>query len=202
VRTVAIVPVKDLAGAKSRLAAALRPEERAALALHTLRRVLDALTLPEIAERIVVSPAAAVLDEAAGCGAHGLRQQGYGLNAALEQARRSLVLEQADAVLVVLGDLPLLTGTDIRALLALAEQLPGAGVVLAPDRHGAGTNALLLRPAGALPFLFGAGSLARFRDATMTRQLTARFYHAPGTALDLDTPADLAWLARREGVRA
>ena len=201
-RTVAIVPVKDLAGAKSRLAGVLAPEERAALALHTMRGVLDALASPEIAERIVVSPDDAVLREAVARGARGLRQQGRGLNNALEQARRSLAPAQADALLVVLGDLPLLSGADIHALLMLAEQLPGAGVVLAPDRHGAGTNAMLLRPASALPFLFGAGSLARFRDRASVRQLAVRLYHAPGTALDLDTPADLAWLASREGVRA
>ncbi|MGN6812596.1 MAG: 2-phospho-L-lactate guanylyltransferase [Thermomicrobiales bacterium] len=201
-RTVGIVPVKDLADAKSRLAGVLAPEERAALALRTLCSVLDALALPPIAERIVVSPDDAVLREAMARGARGLRQQGRGLNNALEQARRSLSPAQADALLVVLGDLPLLAGGDIHALLTLAGQLPGAGVVLAPDRHGAGTNAVLLRPAGALPFLFGAGSLARFRDRASARQLAVHLYHAPGTALDLDTPADLAWLASHEGVRA
>ena len=49
---------------------------------------------------------------------------------------------------------------------------------------------------------FGAESLARFRHQASARQLAVRPYHAPGTALDLDTPADLAWLASREGVRA
>jgi len=55
------------------------------------------------------------------------------------------------------------------------------------------TNALLLRPPDALPFAFGVGSLARHRAAE-ARGLSPRWCDAPGTALDLDTPADLAAL--------
>jgi len=80
----------------------------------------------------------------------------------------------------------------VAALLALAERPPVA--VLAPDRHGTGTNALLLRPPAALPFAFGVGSLARHRAVARARGLLSRSYDAPGTALDLDTPADLAEL--------
>src|SRR5215210_4045402 len=98
--TVAIVPVKALAEAKTRLAAVLAPPERAALTLHTLRSVLAALDLPEIEDRLVVSPDETVLQEARDNGAWGLRQVGGGLNEGLEQARAQAITHGADAILI------------------------------------------------------------------------------------------------------
>jgi 2-phospho-L-lactate guanylyltransferase len=192
VRTIAIVPVKALAEAKTRLAAVLTPPERAALTLRALRNVLAALDQPGIAERLVVSPDETVLREAQALGARGLQQVGGGLNEGLAQARARAIADGADAILVVLGDLPLLAQDDVAELLDLADR-PGVAV-FAPDRHGAGTNALLLYPAAALPFAFGAGSLARHRAAATARGLLICQYDAAGTALDLDTPDDLAAL--------
>ncbi|HET8629475.1 MAG TPA: 2-phospho-L-lactate guanylyltransferase [Thermomicrobiales bacterium] len=199
-QTIAVVPVKTLAGTKSRLAAALDPGERRALTLATLRDVLAALDRPGVAARLVVSVDPAALDAARTAGALALPERpGGGLNAALEQARDREEVGRADALLVVLGDLPLLAGADVSALLALADR-PGTAV-LAPDRHETGTNALLLRPPAALPFAFGAGSLARHRALAAARGLAVREYRAPGTALDLDTPDDLALLDALGGVR-
>jgi 2-phospho-L-lactate guanylyltransferase len=192
VRTVAVVPVKSLAAAKTRLATALAPDERADLTLQTLRRVLAALDQPGIAARLVISPDEAVLRAAQAAGAHGLRQAGDGLNPGLEEARAWAIAHDADALLIVLGDLPLLASEQIAALLALADR-PGT-VVLAPDRHGSGTNIMLLRPPGAIPLSFGLDSLARHRAAAQARGLAVRTYTDPATALDLDTPDDLAAL--------
>jgi len=192
VRTVAIVPIKALTAAKSRLAAALDPAARAALTLRALGNVLTALDTPGIAARVVVTPDEAVLRAAEATGASGLRQDGEGLNEGLAQGRAWAVAAGAEALLIVLGDLPLLARPDVEALLELADRPDVA--VFAPDRHGMGTNALLLRPPDALPFAFGAGSLARHRAAAAARGLAPRWYDAPGTALDLDTPADLAAL--------
>jgi len=192
VRTVALVPIKALTAAKSRLAAALDPAARAALTLRALGNVLAALDTPGIAARVVVTPDAAVLRASEAAGALGLRQDGEGLNEGLAQGRAWAVATGAEALLIVLGDLPLLARTDVDALLELADR-PGVAV-FAPDRHGTGTNALLLRPPAALPFAFGVGSLARHRAAAKARGLLPRWYDAPGTALDLDTPADLVAL--------
>ncbi len=191
-QTVAIVPIKALTAAKTRLAAVLTPPERAALTVRVLRNVLAALDQPEITARVVISPDETVLDEARAAGAVALRQRDGGLNEGLEQARAWALAAGADAILVVLGDLPLLAQEDVAALLDLAEY--PRSVVFAPDRHGAGTNALLLRPADAFPYAFGEGSLARHRAAAAAHGLVPRFYDAAGTALDLDTPADLAAL--------
>jgi 2-phospho-L-lactate guanylyltransferase len=192
VRTIAIVPIKALTATKTRLAAALDPPDRAALTLRVLGGVLTALDTPGIAERLVVTPDAAVRRAAQAAGATGLQQDGEGLNEGLAQGRAWALAAGAEAILIVLGDLPLLGRDDVTALLALADH-PNVAV-FAPDRHGTGTNALLLRPPDALPFAFGVGSLARHRAAARERGLGSRSYTSPGTALDLDTPADLAEL--------
>lgn len=193
-QTVAIIPIKDLANAKTRLAGALDSVARAALVRRTLQHVLAALDLPTIAVRLVVSPDETVLRDATDAGAVGLRQCEGGLNEGLDLARAWAVERGAGAILIVLGDLPLLAPEDVTALLDLADRSRVA--VFAPDRHGTGTNALLLSPPDALPFAFGTGSLARHQAAAVACGLHARWYDSPGTALDLDTPADLAALER------
>jgi 2-phospho-L-lactate guanylyltransferase len=191
---VAIVPIKELANAKTRLAVTLDPAARAALVRRTLRHVLAALDDPAIAARVVVSPDETILLDAAAVGACGLRQDAGGLNAGLALARDWALAHGAEAILIVLGDLPLLAAEDVTALLDLADRPDVA--VFAPDRHGLGTNALLVAPPEALPFAFGEGSLARHRAAALGSGLHTRWYDSPGTALDLDTPADLIALDR------
>jgi 2-phospho-L-lactate guanylyltransferase len=190
---VAVVPVKSLAAAKTRLATALAPDERADLTLQTLKRVLAALDQPGIAARLVVSPDEAVLRATRVAGARGLRQASDGLNPGLGEARTWALAQGADALLIVLGDLPLLAPEHIAAILVLADS-PGT-VALAPDRHGSGTNIMLLRPPDAIPLSFGPSSLIRHRAAAQVRGLAIHTYDHPATALDLDTPDDLAALS-------
>jgi len=196
----AAVPIKALAAAKTRLAPVLSAAERAALAAELLRSVLQALAdSGVISATAVVSPDPAALALARGAGAVGLPEQTGDLNAALEQARGWALAGGAETLLVLLGDLPVLRGADIAALAEIAGDpiREGAVVVIAPDRHGQGTNALLLRPPDAIPFTFGAGSYRRHFQAAAARGAEIMVYRSPGTGFDLDTPEDLAVLQTR-----
>ena len=122
----AIVPLKLRAQRKSRLAPCLSPQERQTLSDRLAARVLAALDAAGIPAR--------VLSPLPGADFPWEPDQGAGLNAALDRVRA----ERARApLLVISGDLPLLTAGDVRMLLATAE---GQGVAIAPDRHGQGTN--------------------------------------------------------------
>jgi 2-phospho-L-lactate guanylyltransferase len=194
----AVVPIRSLDQGKSRLGAALSTPERAALVEMLLRRVLRALADSGAVERsAVVSPDVRALAVAEAVGAQALRQDGTGLNEALEQARVWALTGGADTLLVLLGDLPLLQGADIATMVEIAaDPVWGAPVVvLAPDRHQRGTNALLLRPPGTLPFHFGADSYALHVGEAVAGQVELMIYRSPGTEFDLDTPGDLAELA-------
>jgi 2-phospho-L-lactate/phosphoenolpyruvate guanylyltransferase len=194
---VAVVPIRSLTGGKTRLAGILPPEARAALTRRMLRGVVDAaLASGTVASVVVVSPDPAALALAASLNPAvvPLAQDAGapGLNPAIAAGVRFAAERGAAAVLVLFGDLPLLTGDDVRNLLRR-----DAPIVLAPDRHGTGTNALLLRlDASAedgrmFAFQFGLDSYARHVDEAHRLGLDVATSVSAGTALDLDTPEDL-----------
>lgn len=186
----AIVPVKALERAKSRLASTLAPMERQELVLELLGRVLATLARSDVERVWVISPDPLVHTLAAERGATPLMDGAGDLNGALEQARAEVRRSGAGALLVIPADVPLLAPTDVAALKALL--VSGADVALAPDRAGQGTNALALRASVTLPFAFGENSAERHLRLAAARGLVARTYHSPALALDVDDPASLA----------
>lgn len=190
-----IVPVKSLSASKSRLATILPAHERARLMRGLLQHVLTTAQASHyFAEIVVISRDSQVwaLAHLAGVGA--LREEGHALNPALEQARRTAFGQNADAILVLPADLPLLTTADLQALVEMAQT--GPGVVLAPSSTD-GTSALLLRPPHAIPFAFGPDSFARHCALAEAHGLPCRVYHSPTLAFDVDLPADWAALQKQ-----
>ena len=119
-----------------------------------------------------------------------------GLNAGLDQARGDAQADGIETLVVLHGDLPNLSAEDVLALLAgLGAVAAGRGVAIAPDRTGAGTNGLGLRPPGAIAFRFGTGSFAAHLSEAEAAGAALSVVERPGLAFDLDTPEDLArWL--------
>jgi 2-phospho-L-lactate/phosphoenolpyruvate guanylyltransferase len=171
----AIVPINLGRERKSRLAERLSAIERAVLADAMSDHVLECLRASaEISRIIVLAP-----QEPTQAGIEWRRDLGRGLNAELGALREGI----SGHLLVIHGDLPLLGVDDVRALLAAAQ---AAGVALAPDRHGLGTNAVALMAGEDFVFAFGEGSLAR-HALTLGAAMVSR----TGLACDVDTPADL-----------
>lgn len=197
--TVALVPLRSLHDGKQRLRDVLSVADRGALVRRLFRCTEQALSASgQIARIGLVSPDPAVLAWAATLESATplvpILQPDQGLNAGLEYGRQVLLQPTAGqptptALLVVLPDLPDITGADVRVLAQLSAP---ETVVIAPDRHEQGTNALLLRPADALPFRFGVGSLEQHMLAARERGLLVRQYRAPSIAFDIDTADDLA----------
>lgn len=184
-----VVPVRSFEGAKSRLGAVLDAEERRELVTRLLRRTVDAaLATPGVAEVIVVSPDPEVLELAARAGARGVLQRSRGLNPAIQEARDAAV--PAGRLLVLPADIPGVSSAALAALLEAGDVTGTPGVVLAPDRHGRGTNALLLEPPDVIDPAFGGDS--RAAHAWLASSAEAAFVEVPGVlALDVDTPDDL-----------
>jgi 2-phospho-L-lactate guanylyltransferase len=196
-RVVAVVPVGTLDGAKSRLGETLDAEERRDLATRLLARTLEAaLATPGIDEVLVVTPDDEVRQLAARAGARPIRQQSQGLNVGLRQARDEVLASGADALLVVPIDLPLISAEALQAVLAPLDDRTRPLVVLVPDRHGRGTNALLVAPPDAIEFGFGGDS--RRAHAACAADAGARFVELDGPlSLDIDTPDDLLLVEQR-----
>jgi 2-phospho-L-lactate guanylyltransferase len=194
-RLVIVIPVRSLSDGKSRLGEPLDAEERASLVLGLLRRTVTAAREARQASGVVVvSPDGAILDEARRMGAATLMQTLPGLNEGLAEARDAIATE-ATALLVLPADLPDVAAAPIDRLVDTARasnrEHPGRPVVaLVPDRHGLGTNALLLSPPDAIEFRFGEGSRAAHAEAA---HLAGACYTEVSGPLDfdVDTAEDL-----------
>ncbi len=187
----AIVPVKPLRRGKSRLAPALTVNERTMLNRRLLIHTLEVLGQVEAIEQVlVVSRDTGALALARQYGARTLQERGDSqLNLALRHATSFLQAYRVGAVMVLPADLPLLEPADIQALVAALEAPPA--VVLAPDRHHEGTNALLMTPPGVIRYRYGPGSFARHREEAEAAGVRLRIVERPGLAWDLDWPEDL-----------
>lgn len=188
----AIVPVKPLRRGKSRLSGVLTQEERTNLNRRLLAHTIDTLReIPDIEQVLVVSRDTAALALARDHGARTVQENGAPhLNVAL--ARATIVVKNyvTRGVLIVPADLPLITAEDVRCMLARAKDPPV--VVVAPDRHRQGTNALLVCPVGLIKYDFGPNSFTRHCELARQAGAHLEVCELPSLALDVDLPEDLA----------
>lgn len=187
-----LIPAKSFARAKQRLGGIASPEEREAIARALLARTVRAVrqAVGPDAPVIVVSDGPDVAEVALPAGADRVFvSEAVGLNPQLADAAGHV--PPGDDLLVIHADLPLLTADDVAALIG-----ERAGpVVLASDRRGLGTNALLLRGAERF-FLFGPDSAARHRAAAAAHGLSVIRVERPALSFDLDEEQDWAELRR------
>ncbi len=196
----AIVPVKPLRTAKSRLSAVLTKDEREILSQQMLINTLDLLReVKEIERTLVVSRDTKALSIARKHGARTVTENGAPeLNNAL--ARATVVAQQYDisGVLVIPADLPLMRMDDVEKLIGRATDPPV--VVIAPDRHGSGTNALLSSPPGLIEYDFGTDSFERHVARAKAAGVRLVVCEIPSIGLDVDLPEDLEYLREAFGV--
>ena len=195
-RTAAILPVKSFGTAKQRLGELMEQDARSALMRAMLSDVLDALAgVPELDAVLVVTanPLAGQLEEDPRIRVlHDDREAGQ--SAAAQIGIAHALDAGFDRALLVPGDAPLLDPGELSALLARPEAL-----VIVPDRHGTGTNGLVLTPVDALEPSFGPGSLARHEAAARATGRPWAVDPLPSLVLDVDTPEDLEAATARPG---
>ncbi len=189
-QTVAVLPVKRFADAKQRLSTGLAPGTRRALAEAMLTDVLVALRRTEGLDEVVVVTAEPVAEALAlGYGARVVADTVESGQSPAAQIGLEAV-DGADVVLLVPGDCPALDPIELAELLRSVEPQPS--VVLIPDRHGSGTNGLLLHPPSAIVPAFGPGSRDRHTALAEEAGASLRVVEMASLVLDVDTPDDLA----------
>ncbi|HEU4706456.1 MAG TPA: 2-phospho-L-lactate guanylyltransferase [Solirubrobacterales bacterium] len=193
--TAAVLPVKRFGAAKQRLAAGIDDERRHELAAAMVGDVLEAIGGARAIERTIVVSGDPIAQElAAEAGAEVVpdpEDAGH-----VEAAQAGIARAQGDGaerVVLLAGDCPLL---DPRELDRLLTGVPGSYVGIVPDRHGTGTNALLLSPPEAIVPAFGEGSRDRHVEAARRAGVPFGIEELPSIELDLDTPADVIALTR------
>lgn len=195
-RTLAILPIKSFGAAKQRLSGLLGNGSRQALAQAMFLDVLASLRrVPGIDAVAVVTANGDAEVAARRGGVHLLRDPDEsGQTPAAEIGIRHGLDLGFERVLLVPGDTPLIESGEIESMLVRAEE-DGTAAVIVPDRHGSGTNALLLSPANALAPSFGPDSLQRHREAAVAAGIEHRVEAVSSLMLDVDTPDDLTLLA-------
>ncbi|MDD5467636.1 MAG: 2-phospho-L-lactate guanylyltransferase [Anaerolineales bacterium] len=198
----AIVPVKPLRRGKSRLAGVLSEDERAELNSQMLVHTLDTLrAVPEIEHILVVSRDPKALALARDRGARTVQEDGSPhLNVALTRATVVVQNHVTRGVLVVPADLPLITVQDVAAIVAKGNDPPV--VVVVPDRHKRGTNALLVCPLGLIEYEFGPDSFERHCQRALQAGARLEVCELPSVALDIDLPEDLELVEHHKEISA
>lgn len=193
-RSIAILPVKRFDAAKQRLAEVLGAGSRQALAQAMYQDVLGSLRRVPGLDAIIVVTADPVAEVTAR--AHRLpvlRDAQVGQSSAAEVGIAYALAHGFDQALLVPGDTPLLDPAEVGSLLR-SGRAEALDLVLVPDHHGEGTNAVLLDPPDALPPAFGPGSLERHLRQARAAGLSFRVEGVESLSRDVDTPEDLAEL--------
>jgi 2-phospho-L-lactate guanylyltransferase len=194
VRTAAVLPVKSFSLAKQRLGEAIGSSGREELAAAMVGDVLGALAaVPQVDDVVVVTAeplAACAAEDAGAVVVHDPDEAGQ--SAAAARGIDAALVRGAGRVVLVPGDCPALDPRELATLLRRSADPPQ--VVIVPDRHGSGTNALLLEPPNAMPPSFGAGSFARHAALAFAAGAEVKVTDLPSLGLDVDTPDDLAAL--------
>jgi 2-phospho-L-lactate guanylyltransferase len=189
----ALVPLKELVQAKSRLAGLLRPSERRALAQAMVEDVLTVLcSHSDIAQITLVSddPGAGLLAQQYGAQCWSEESLGAcGLNAVIQSASERLLAGGEEPLLVLHGDLPLLTAEDISSVLSSQRKLQG--LIIGCDRQGSGTNLLAFSSVHMPRFCFGRGSCAGHMASARRAGIPVQILQRSGISVDVDTAPDL-----------
>ena len=192
--TWALLPVKRFDLGKSRLHEVLSQRELEAVNLNIFKRTLSTVKESGIfTHMMVISEDEAALDWASEQGFYALREERTGdLNSALHQALQTILANSGGPVLIIPTDLPMLTVEDLRLL---AEYVPEEnGILLVPDHHMTGTNALFFSWPDLMPIAFGMNSCALHCALAEERNLKQVIYLNTHIQHDLDTPEDLVYL--------
>lgn len=189
----AIIPVKPLKNAKSRLSHVLTSDQRYEFAQAMFRHVLSVVTsVHYVTGVVVISRDTKALSIAREMGAKTIQESMVSdLNPALMRATAVVKSWRADGVLILPADLPFISVDDIKAMIRLS-QTDNASIVIATDDEGDGTNALLVRPPGIIEYSYGKGSFQKHIESAYQAQATVISYYSDRLALDIDVPDDLS----------
>jgi 2-phospho-L-lactate/phosphoenolpyruvate guanylyltransferase len=192
----AVVPVKELEGAKQRLSSCLSAEERRALAEVMLEDVLDAVSAArELAGLLVVTvdPVATALARRYGARivTEAARQ---GHTGAVAAAQRLLHREGKAGLMTMPGDIPILTSAEIAETLAAHRPAPAFTIV--PAHDDLGSNTVICSPPDIVPLRFGEDSFTPHLGAARARGIDPLVVRQQGIGMDIDHPVDLVSFLR------
>jgi 2-phospho-L-lactate/phosphoenolpyruvate guanylyltransferase len=195
-RTAAVLPVKRFTQAKQRLRVSIAESVRQELVTAMVSDVLSAIAEVEAIDLTVLVTCEQAAIAAADDGTLIVQDAEQGQSAAVQLGIEAALADGAERVLCIPGDCPALDPLEIAALLGEQRERE-AEVLVIPDRHGTGTNGLLLRPPRAIAPSFGPDSCARHLTLAHEAGVRCRIASPSSLLLDVDTGEDLQALRGR-----
>jgi len=193
----AVLPVKDIEGAKGRLSPVLSPTERQSLFRAMLEDVLEVLSaVRRLSGVLLVTKDQHVCNLGQRFAARTLTEsENQGQTAAVTLAAKTLVAEGVHGMITIPADVPLATSAEINALLQAHASAPA--ITIAPAHNELGSNAVVCSPPDILPLCFGDNSFLPHLKRARQLGIEPRIVSQPGLSLDIDTPEDLVSFVQR-----
>lgn len=192
----AVVPIRDLSGAKRRLESSLSESERRDLAYAMACDVLLALkATTSVDEILIISNDRTVTELAVSFEVHLIHEGPEpGLSAAIERAAAFLRDHKVDTMLVIHGDVPLASPSDIAAFLSKHKSDTPPAITIQPCSKEDGTNVLAATPPNAIAFAYGQGSYRAHLETAQKSGIQPTVTSLQGLSIDIDTATDLEQL--------
>jgi len=188
----AVIPIKALNKAKNRLTPILSVVDRRKLVLQRFEHTLQQLANWQILEGILVVSSDLFFNHFST--QYGfeflLEEQPNGLNSSVQMAAEHLESKGVEAMLVIHGDLPLVSQKELNRLV---EAAPTTGVLIAPDRHLSGTNVLWVAPPLIIPFAYGSESFQKHQELANNLNCPLVIFQSESLGLDIDFPDDYSF---------
>jgi 2-phospho-L-lactate guanylyltransferase len=190
--TTAIVPVKGLPVANGRLDGLLSVGERNRLAEALFLDLIVKLPRSRYIDDVLIVTADESIARQARWFGHMVLVQDAdeGHSEAAAAGARAAMVEGAKRVAMLPVDCPML---DIEELDAHIGRSPRT-VLIVPDRHDTGTNALVLTPPDVFTPAFGPDSCSRHVGRARAASISFALEKVNSMAIDLDTPEDFSLL--------
>ena len=194
--TTAVIPIKQLANAKQRLAGLLTSEERQGLFTAMVEDVLTAIeACPLVDQLVIVTNDEAVAELGLGFGAEIRPEPAVaGLIAAGTETGRQLAEEGVNSMVFLPGDVPLVSADELALVLEGFGVLDQAEFLIVPASDMGGSNCVACSPPDCMTFGFGEDSFRRHLGIARDLGLNPVVARLPGIGLDIDTPEDLRQL--------
>jgi 2-phospho-L-lactate guanylyltransferase len=191
----AVIPIKTLEKAKKRLASVLSVEDRKKLVLHLFEHTLQELADWQVLEGILVVSCDPFINQFVA--PYGfdflLEDQPNGLNGSIQLAAEYLDSKGVETMLVIHGDLPLVSQKELNRLV---EAAPAQGILIAPDRHQSGTNVLWVAPPLIIPFAYGCDSFQKHQELANQVNCPLVIFQSETLGLDIDFPDDFSFYSQ------
>jgi 2-phospho-L-lactate guanylyltransferase len=191
----AVIPIKNLHFAKSRLSNILTPQQRKSLVLYLLNITIKTLKESQfISEIIIVSSDKAIQRFCVKNNLRFIRDSDNGVNNAVRLADLYCIDNDIDANIIIPQDLPLLSVNEIDEICNISKKYIKC-IIICPSKRFDGTNILFRKPPDVIKTFYDDNSYINHLKEALKFNIPIESLDLDKLKLDIDTKEDLIELS-------